>query len=413
MSKKKKYDDGYGWTQNFLRIIIIILLIMVIIAAFLIYKKANTSTPVVFADETFDSIYFDTEFDSMDTLPAITFEVITREPVVEIRENVLYDGFELPISGATGYVGAEVYMRSTPDFAASSVTVLSPGDCFMIIDDNGTWLQIRKGGQIGWIENKYCMVNMPDVCPSIVYDNTNSESSLFMSSGFTLPGVSGEQLYNAKSYNERLKKDEFVMPILYDSAKKLCHAQQLAIRLGYTYVVYETFRPYDIQVKVASSLSQLAASNKKVKSGITSGGWSVTWFISTSRSNHQYGFAFDTSLAQITSVTTQKIGKYEITVPQTYSECNMPTVMHELSISAVNYIKPYSSVKKTGWEGVELAPTMTDDAKLLRYISTSAGFIPLASEWWHFNDLDTKDKTKDNPSLGEFFVGTCLSSIPD
>ena len=91
----------------------------------------------------------------------------------------------------------------------------------------------------------------------------------------------------------------------------------------------------------------------------------------------------------------------------------MPTEMHELSTKAINYQYPYSSTKKTGWQNIPLAETMTEDAKLLRYICTGAGLTPLASEWWHFNDLDTYTMVKDNHCIGGFYTSVCVSTLPD
>ena len=38
------------------------------------------------------------------------------------------------------------------------------------------------------------MINLPDIIPSIIYDDTNSYSSLFKSSGIDIPNVTGKKL---------------------------------------------------------------------------------------------------------------------------------------------------------------------------------------------------------------------------
>lgn len=43
---------------------------------------------------------------------------------------------------------------------------------------------------------------------------------------------------------------------------------------------------------------------------------------------------------------------------------------------------------------------MTEGAKLLRTYCTNAGLSPLASEWWHFNDLDVRSATKSTGTGG-------------
>lgn len=41
-----------------------------------------------------------------------------------------------------------------------------------------------------------------------------------------------------------------------------------------------------------------------------------------------------------------------------------------------------------------------------------AGLTPLASEWWHFNDLNTYQRISDNQGTGGFTITQCLSRTP-
>src|SRR5690606_3756850 len=95
----------------------------------------------------------------------------------------------------------------------------------------------------GWLQHKYCFINLPDIIPSIIYDNTNTYASKFASSGFEIPGISDQALYSGKTYNERLAKDEYIMPVLYSMAPKIYMAQQLALLEGNALKIYESFRP--------------------------------------------------------------------------------------------------------------------------------------------------------------------------
>ena len=131
------------------------------------------------------------------------------------------------------------------------------------------------------------MVNLPDLIPSIIYDDTNAYSSLFKSSEIDIPNITGKQLYNNKTYNERLSKEEFMMPVIYAMAKKIMKAQELALEDGYSLKIYETYRPYEAQKAVADNLRNLMNSNKTVYQGINGGGWNEGWFIAQVLSNHQ------------------------------------------------------------------------------------------------------------------------------
>ena len=37
---------------------------------------------------------------------------------------------------------------------------------------------------------------------------------------------------------------------------------------------------------------------------------------------------------------------------------------------------------------------------------------PLSSEWWHFNDLPTKEAVGERYTTDPFYLDTCLSELP-
>ena len=44
--------------------------------------------------------------------------------------------------------------------------------CFDIWQESGAYWQVcLLDGTVGWLENELCMINLPDVLPSIVYEN--------------------------------------------------------------------------------------------------------------------------------------------------------------------------------------------------------------------------------------------------
>ena len=56
---------------------------------------------------------------------------------------------------------------------------------------------------------------------------------------------------------------------------------------------------------------------------------------------------------------------------------------------------------------------MTTPAKQLQNYCTSAGMSPLASEWWHFNDLDAKEAIKNKGINGKFYLQDNVSKAPE
>lgn len=345
------------------------------------------------------------------SLPISLEDIYTPKAVTPLH--LLDNGFELPLNGSSGYCSINLSLLSNPDYNSSKVSSLTAGTGFKILKENNDWWYVSINNCNGWLPNKYCMINLPDVIPSIIYDDTNSYKSLFLSSQKELPNITGKQLYNVYQFNSRLNKEEFIMPIMYPTAKKIAKVQHLALSNNQSLKIYETFRPLDVQKKISSNLSFLMNNDSTVFNGINRNSWNESWFIAQSISNHQRGIALDVSLVNVIDSTYNQIGKYSYTSIIEYKECKMPTRMHELSADAVSLKYGVNSNSKTAWQNVPLSNTMTESAICLQNYFTKCGFCPLASEWWHFNDLDTKDLLDGIYSSGQYYIRECLSSIPE
>ena len=294
----------------------------------------------------------------------------------------------------------------TPDPYEDAVAVWGPGTAFVILEEDGDWWHVSRGDETGWIEHRYCMINLPDVIPSMIYDDANAYSSLFISCGKEIPGITGEEIYNGNdtlTYNVRLDRQEFIMPILYSAARNICAAQHKALAEGNCLVVYQTFRPYDTQVAVAKAVSALAKIDPDVKAGISTPPWSIDWFIATGVANHQRGYALDASMVKVYKTETRYIGSRPYLCMTDYAYYEMPTVMHELSMAAASSVSPYNVNR--------LSDTMNEPAIALREYFTSSKLSPLASEWWHFNDDAAMRATADKPSDGRYYLTECLSRL--
>ena len=212
--------------------------------------------------------------------------------------------------------------------------------------------------------------------------------------------MTGTAMYTGKTDNTKLGYAEYNMPVLYTMAKKIAAAQSAALADGYTLVLYEGFRPKSVQDAVNLTLGNLISSNAEVSKAINSLGWGKGWFIAKSVSNHQKGFAIDVSLATVANFEETIIDGWTVKIPAEYEEMKMPTGMHELSPAAASMAYGVDSKSATAWKKVSVAGTMTEGAKLLRTYCTNAGLSPLASEWWHFNDLDARSATKSTGTGG-------------
>lgn len=347
-----------------------------------------------------------------------TAEAGTSEEAAVVRpeetEPLLYEGdLELPVNGATGYASVLMDLKATADAGSETISELEAGTAFEVLEEVGDWWYVRTATESGWVQHLYCFINLPDVIPSIIYDNTNTYASKFASSGKTIPGITGEALYDGKAYNMRLGKVSDIVPVLYSMSKKIHLAQQAALEEGNTLVIYEGYRPFFAQKLTVDALTTLAAADPEVMAGINTHPWDTNWFIATSISNHQMGYAIDVTLAKITEQQEIVIGDYAATAITGYTEYTMPTTIHELSMASATFTGPVKSSSPTAWLQATLADTMNEAAILLQRYSTEAGLTPLASEWWHFNDLDARFATEGNSSKGEYLLDATMSVAPE
>ena len=347
-----------------------------------------------------------------------TAEAGTSEEAAVVRpeesEPLLYEGdLELPVNGATGYASVLMDLKATADAGSETISELEAGTAFEVLEEVGDWWYVRTATESGWVQHLYCFINLPDVVPSIIYDNTNTYASKFASSGKTIPGITGEALYDGNAYNMRLGKVSDIVPVLYSMSKKIHLAQQAALEEGNTLVIYEGYRPFFAQKLTVDALTTLAEAEPEVMAGINTHPWDTNWFIATSVSNHQMGYAIDVTLAKITEQQEIVIGDYAATAITGYTEYTMPTTIHELSMASATFTGPVKSSSPTAWLQANLADTMNEAAILLQRYCTDAGLTPLASEWWHFNDLDARFATEDNSSKGEYLLDATMSEAPE
>ena len=413
---RKREEKRYRRTRVELNIIIGILLAAIVVCGVLLYILATQPQMVATIREnlpTWEKIV-ETVNETAEIIEEAAADGTQEEAAEEEEaalEGVTYVGtFELPIEGATGY--SPVAMSVTDD-DGNKVGSLSAGEAFVILDTDGDYFHIElSDGTTGRVSTSCTWINLPDVIPSIIYYDVNADSSIFKSSGYNLPGITGEQLYTSKYMNERLGEEEYCMPVLYSMAVKIMQIQQACLKNGQSLKIYQTFRPYETQMAVASALQSLESSNSEVYAGLNSGSWSDTWFIATKLSNHQRGCAIDVTLVQVDATEQRLCAGYLYTVVSEYTEYAMPSDMHELSYRAAVFDPPVSGSSETAWLTAQYADTMTTYAYQLQDYCTTYGLTPLSSEWWHFNDLEAKSAAGSSIGTGNFYLTECLSREP-
>ena len=319
--------------------------------------------------------------------------------------------FELPVAGSTGYAAVYLPLYVIASENARIIKTLPPGQGFTILQHHGGWWYISVNNTRGWILNALAMINIPDIIPSIVHNNTNTYASLFRSSGYDIPNITGMPLYNMRDFNARLGRYEFIAPVLFGTAKKIMEAQQAALADGNTLVIYEAFRPSDAHDFVHKHFEYLVNTNPTVRTGITTPPFNIRWFLAVAPYTHQRGTGIDVTLARIDNYVIRTTGDYAFIHITEYTEFEMQSPMHELSIASVVFRDAVHSRSRDAWRYTEFAEAATYGTRLMHRYLTDAGLTPLASEWWHFNDLVHTDFNC-TENVGKYHIESSYSVPP-
>lgn len=308
------------------------------------------------------------------------------------------------IIGATGFsaLNGKKYLMEQDNNSSKSIVLLEAGVPFKILgtNSNDTWWKVEYNGEIGYVENAYCMINLPDYIPSIQYDLMNAKNNIYTASGVKL-SIYGKQLYKTgRVYNPRLERDEYIVPVVYSFAKKILDAQNIANKEGYGLKIYDGYRPKSVADEVRDSLASLYYSNSTVRNGIDYSyengrrvTWGQGWFIAQNLSSHSVGAAIDVVLVD------KNTGK----------ELPAQSSIHDLSTASVKYNTPISG--QTVVRNDLYSSKANKYSKDLDRIMLSTGMTNLASEWWHFQDNEAYRRIKNiEPSGLDFQPTTIVSS---
>ena len=295
------------------------------------------------------------------------------------------NAFEKPLKNSTGFPTCNLTIRSDATSSSSKKGEIPAGKPFLILEEKGDWWKITYNSITGYVYHPYCMINLPDVEPSIIYEIANASGNLDRASGRALD-ITGKKLYTAgKVQNSKLGRAEYIVPVLYSTAQKISKAQENANKEGFTLKIYDAYRPMSVSKIESDSLNRLYKQDATVRANINKNGWSSSWFLATGISTHNVGAAIDVSLAS----------------NSTRIECKMPTAMSEISADAAKYKGPNST---------EYNSTMNDYAIKLDRYCTSAGLNILKSEWWHFQENDGYNRIKKLLGTGCNFQVTSVVS---
>ncbi len=270
--------------------------------------------------------------------------------------------FSATLYGAVAWANQDLNIRAKATQNSKKIGTVDAGGKMTILSSENSstkYIKIKYNNQVGYVYSNFIYINLPDVIPDMIYSISNADKSIYKTSGKSIPNVTGVNLYGfTKKYNKKIGKTTYYAPLLYPVAKQLQKAYNTAISQGYNLKIYDTYRPYDVSVKINKEFKSLYNSNKTVKKGIDydkdGSYWGTGWFLANSISLHNRGVAIDLAL-------TDSRG----------NELSVQTPMHTLDTRSV---RKYNN----------------STANKLSKIMTSVGFETLDSEWWHFQENNYK-----------------------
>lgn len=137
-------------------------------------------------------------------------------------------------------IDQEFYERAGK--SSSSLGKIPGGTTLCVLEEQGDWFQIRYKDKYGYVDSRFCMINLPEyVGDHCEYDITNSYSSIFKVHDSPIALITDQVVSGFEHI--QTADEHFLVPYLYPCAKKLLSAAQAAEADGYRLKIYEAFRP--------------------------------------------------------------------------------------------------------------------------------------------------------------------------
>lgn len=116
------------------------------------------------------------------------------------------------------------------------------GTALCVLEESGDFFQVRYKDSYGYVDSRFCMINLPEYAGDICsYNITNSYNSVFKVHGYPISNVTWQIIPGFE--NVEVGENEYLVPYLYPSAKKLLIAAEAAEQDGYRLKIYEAYRP--------------------------------------------------------------------------------------------------------------------------------------------------------------------------
>lgn len=299
------------------------------------------------------------------------------------------------------------------------------GQTLCVLEENSGCFKISYKDYEGYIDARFCLINLPEYIGDLcAYTIANSFDSIFRVHGYLIPGITH---FVVPGYeNIYLGEGDYLVPYLYPCSDKLYQAAINALEDGYKLHIYDAFRPneatrflydttesllYEEVIEDIVEEDEDGDENGEEESGtetspgaeegapdviltdengvpinpeelsedeipeveydtywqvMTDGRFRLGSFLSAVTSTHNRGIALDLTLMDM----------------NTREDLPMQSDMHDLSWYSIIALN-------------------NDNAKLLSKYMKGAGYNDLSSEWWHFQDDETRNALKLNGYLAK------------
>jgi len=329
----------------------------------------------------------------------------------------------------------KLYSESTGDATLGSVPA---GEALCVLGEENSRFYVRHDGVYGYIDERFCMINLPEYLGDLCeYEITNSYDSIFKVHGYDIPGITGTVVQGYESIC--LANDELVVPLLYPVAQRLETAAKTVREDGYGLRIYDAFRPneatrylYDTTEKLLGyhvssgswmaalqqendglSRYERAARSKQLKAegaldwnsivqGL--GGLSLEQFYGGLTEEQRAVFDAGGYVEGMENISTQPTGEtfLQVMTNGTYSlggflarsvsthnrGIALDLTLVDLETDAPLFMQ--SDMHDLSWYSI--LSRNNSNAKLLAEYMLGAGFNSLSTEWWHFQDDETKGR---------------------
>lgn len=232
---------------------------------------------------------------------------------------------------------------------------------------------VKYGGELQVIDANTVLVNLPDVLPQAEYDIVYAYASTSACAGQPIPGVTGMQLAgyaDGRQANPYWSDEQFAVPCAYRTACKARAVCEQLDKQGLRLLIFDAYRPMTAQRQLSDALEQACSENEAIAESL--GAWSMTWYVASGASGHNYGTDLDVGVCDADGTPLP-----------------MPSAFDAFDESGHLTDEPMDAASITP-ESYREAVAANESCVALHAAFTEAGFEELASEWWHFGDRETE-----------------------